>query len=224
MNPYEKLGVDQRETPAGIKKAFRAKAKTCHPDVAGEESREEFEEISAAYSLLIDLEKRKRFDRTGRTESDTVSHETKIETLAKNKLSGILAEICSNLALVKNPYFDVEEEIEKRLESELENTHRAIAGLRADINSLWQFRKRFDRNGNFYKKTVNIIRDKIREICRSVEMGRTHIEVLELALELSGGIKYNPEKKEPHEWNVNLNRFLDIGSASAAYKIFDTMA
>ncbi|VIO71221.1 DnaJ C-terminal domain-containing protein [Bradyrhizobium ivorense] len=63
-NPYEVLGVAPAATAADIQKAYRKLAKKLHPDLnPGDKAAEEkFKEVSAAYGLLSDADKRKRFD------------------------------------------------------------------------------------------------------------------------------------------------------------------
>jgi molecular chaperone DnaJ len=64
---YEVLGISQNATPDEIKKAYRKLAVQYHPDKhRGESASEEkFKEVSEAYEILRDPEKRAAFDRFG---------------------------------------------------------------------------------------------------------------------------------------------------------------
>jgi len=64
-DPYSVLGVSRSSSAEDIKKAYRKLAKVHHPDLKpGDAANEErFKEISAAYTLLSDVEKRAKFDR-----------------------------------------------------------------------------------------------------------------------------------------------------------------
>jgi DnaJ-class molecular chaperone len=63
-NPYDLLGVAPTASADEIQKAYRKLAKKHHPDLnPGDKAAEDkFKDISAAYSLLGDVEKRRRFD------------------------------------------------------------------------------------------------------------------------------------------------------------------
>jgi DnaJ-class molecular chaperone len=63
-DPYQILGVAKTASEAEIKKAFRNLAKKHHPDThAGDESaKKRFQEISAAYDILGDKDKRAKYD------------------------------------------------------------------------------------------------------------------------------------------------------------------
>ena len=63
-DPYEVLGVPKGASEADIKKAFRTLAKKHHPDKhAGDATaQKKFQEISAAYDILGDKDKRAQFD------------------------------------------------------------------------------------------------------------------------------------------------------------------
>jgi DnaJ-class molecular chaperone len=63
-NPYEVLGVKSDATQKEIQRAYRQLAKKSHPDLhpGDPEAEQKFKELTAAYELIGDAEKRKRFD------------------------------------------------------------------------------------------------------------------------------------------------------------------
>ena len=64
-DPYATLGVARGATEADIKKAYRKLAKELHPDKNKDNPKatERFSQVTAAYDLLNDTDKRARFDR-----------------------------------------------------------------------------------------------------------------------------------------------------------------
>ena len=63
---YGLLGVARDATPEEIKRAYRALARELHPDASGDPATEDrFKEVTAAYEILSDPEKRARYDRGG---------------------------------------------------------------------------------------------------------------------------------------------------------------
>lgn len=67
-DPYKVLGLNAGASDREIKKAFRTKARVCHPDVAGDDPQaaERFRRIRAAYETLMDPVARARQDRRSR--------------------------------------------------------------------------------------------------------------------------------------------------------------
>ena len=65
---YEILGVSKDADERTIKKAYRKLARKHHPDASDESpeiAEEKFKEVSEAYEVLADSEKRSRYDRFG---------------------------------------------------------------------------------------------------------------------------------------------------------------
>src|SRR3981081_4862725 len=64
-DPYTVLGVKKDASQDEIQKAYRRLAKKLHPDLnpGNKQAEEQFKEVSQAYDLLGDADKRARFDR-----------------------------------------------------------------------------------------------------------------------------------------------------------------
>jgi molecular chaperone DnaJ len=59
---YKVLDIDHTATPSEIKKAYRAAAKKCHPDVSARNDRT-FKQVQEAYETLSDPQKRMAYDK-----------------------------------------------------------------------------------------------------------------------------------------------------------------
>ena len=64
---YEVLGIDKNATDEDIKRAYRKKAKECHPDLHpnDKEAEARFKELNEANEVLSDPDKRARYDQFG---------------------------------------------------------------------------------------------------------------------------------------------------------------
>ena len=64
-DPYKVLGVGRTASQEEIQKAFRKQAKVLHPDLnpGDKKAEQKFKDISAAYEIIGDKDKRARYDR-----------------------------------------------------------------------------------------------------------------------------------------------------------------
>ena len=69
---YDTLGVSTNASDAEIKKAYRKLAMQHHPDKGGDQAK--FKEITSAYEVLSDPEKRSNYDRFGNSEAPQFQH------------------------------------------------------------------------------------------------------------------------------------------------------
>ena len=65
QDPYQELGVSRTASADEIRRAFRKLAKELHPDrnPGDKKSEERFKRVSAAFDIVGDEEKRKKYDR-----------------------------------------------------------------------------------------------------------------------------------------------------------------
>src|SRR4028119_1335090 len=65
MDLYQRLGIKRGASEAEVKKAYRSLAKQLHPDrnTDNPKAAERFAQITQAYDLLSDKDKRARYDR-----------------------------------------------------------------------------------------------------------------------------------------------------------------
>lgn len=74
---YKTLDIDKGATSEEIKKSYRKLALIYHPDKASSEQKEEytkkFQEITEAYGVLSDEDKRKMYDMTGKADGESIN-------------------------------------------------------------------------------------------------------------------------------------------------------
>lgn len=89
-NPYSVLGISKSASKDEIKAAYRGLAKRLHPDLGGDP--EEFAEATLCYEVLLDDDRRAKYDATGDIDENTVDN-------SLQKALNLLAEMFANASM-----------------------------------------------------------------------------------------------------------------------------
>ena len=135
---YQILGVRRAASQGEIQRAYRSKAKTSHPDGGG--SVKAFSEISTAYTVLTDLNRRERYDRTGGIELARPNNldVSAIEVIAQ-KLGMIIHAECDVTSV------DLDALIEQAIREDIAERNAGISSLRRAIERARRIRDRVKR-------------------------------------------------------------------------------
>ncbi len=79
MNPYEVLGIPKDADNETVKRTYRRLVKKSHPDINTDSSN--IADLTIAYDVLSNPDKRKRFDETGKSEPDNLEMQVYTEFL-----------------------------------------------------------------------------------------------------------------------------------------------
>lgn len=132
MSLYETLGVEKDASPDTIKKAFRKLAMKHHPDRGGD--RATMQAVQLAYDVLMDADRRVRYDETGSTDSQPTTREKAAEALTQlvnqvidliDKGEGDDADFTDPLVIVRDQiHAAVKQQDEQRKKAERRIAHR----------------------------------------------------------------------------------------------------
>lgn len=107
FDPYAILGLERTANAGEIRKAYRKRAKDTHPDTEGG-SKEAFEVIAKAFSILADPRRRAQYDQTGTFDADTAASVDPVFAQAVGYLgSVVLHEMLDNELDPLNPSVDL---------------------------------------------------------------------------------------------------------------------
>lgn len=190
---YEILGIDATASKEEIKKAYHDKAQETHPDKQGG-SQEKFLEVSRAYKILADEEKRQRYDDTGE-EDDSVPREEDPKHLVLQIF----------LQVISNPHFnpkrhDAFESTKAEIEMKQSQIKNEIVKNTKEKQRYEEILSRIESAPEHYKFTITDI------IARHSEMGEILVKNLNMGvkmLELLKDYKYRIDK-DPSQSFVGL--------------------
>jgi len=194
LNPYDELGVDRDADEPTIRKAYRDRAKSAHPNAGGDPA--EWERVSTALTVLVDPKKRKTFDDTGRIEEDRPDNDrsSALQIIEAQMGTIINAYIGSGFDPARDPRrADVVAKIISNVEGEIAQQQDGILGGEDVIAFMEDMRDRFEMT----KPSENPI---VRSLDRQIGMARQQISDLEaairvrqLVIEIVGGYEFRAD-------------------------------
>lgn len=177
---YDVLGVRPGDGAEVIRKAYRKKAHSLHPDRGGDA--EAFKRVQQAYDVLADEERRKRYDETGDEGESGIIDVTLREALAilSQVLSKIVVDLCSSKI---NPATrDIKKQAIQEINGEADKAKNLITVLcKAKI---WteDVAKRFTTTGqNFCREILDA---NFRTACKQLEVEEAKLASCNKAIEI----------------------------------------
>ena len=178
---YQLLGIKRGATRAEIRKAYRRKAKSSHPDSGG--SPEEFGVLAIAHDVLSDAKRRERYDSTG-----------EIEQAHPDNFDGSAIEvIAQKLGLIIHAEqdvtgLDIGAVIERSIQDDIVQRKSNIANQKRAIARASQLRTRVKRKANGGDNALarvldwheQFTKDHVRKNEEAVRAMERALEILEL--------------------------------------------
>lgn len=182
---YEVLGVDRTASTDDVRKAYRRKAKSTHPDVPGG-SPERFQSVALAHRVLSDETSRAKYDATGSTEETTINEQR------ARALQIIASQIETFLTSPGAIYRKLVDEMRIQLDRLIVDDRRQRRSIEEGIAAVEKLRARFKA-----KKGADVIGGmldtKIADARKVLGQIDDHIAVLALAKTIIEDAEFVPE-------------------------------
>ncbi|MGH6831834.1 MAG: DnaJ domain-containing protein [Methyloceanibacter sp.] len=175
---YQILGVRRSTAPEEIQRAYRRKAKTAHPDGGG--SVKAFSDLSTAYTVLSDPNRRERYDRTGEIEPLRPNNldVSAIEVIAQ-KLGLIIHAECDVTSV------DIDALIEQAIREDIAERNAGISSLRRAMERARRLRDRVKRKADGQANMLARVLDWHETTAKShIKQSEEAVSSMERALEI----------------------------------------
>jgi len=175
---YQILGIRRAAAQDEIQRAYRRKAKTLHPDGGG--SVKAFSELSTAYTVLSDPNRRERYDRTGEIEPLRPNNldVSAIEVIAQ-KLGLIIHAECDVTSV------DIDALIEQAIREDIAERNAGISSLRRAMERARRLRDRVKRKADGQANMLARVLDWHETTAKSrIKQSEEAVGSMERALEI----------------------------------------
>jgi curved DNA-binding protein CbpA len=182
MKLYEILGVEVDASEDEIKKAYRCRSMECHPD-RHPDKEEEFKELSQAYEVLSDADKKARYDSGEPLE---FLSETSLESMAVSgmcQLFGSIVDSNMDMSFDMNVVTTMTNHITNNvlsLNKKIKNADRAImkyGKIKEKISH--KIEKKDNTLVHMLDAKIEVTNKHINEIKREIKLNEKILELLE---------------------------------------------
>ena len=187
--PYETLGVPPDATAAQIKKAYRRQARKYHPDSnpGDPDAEARFKEVTRAYEVLSDPDRRARYDRTG---------DTSAPAPPDAELAAILVPIL-DWAIADAAGFggdptrsDLVAKMRDRLGTAISDAEKQVANLEKTLKILRKTQGRFTTPEGRINLFEEALAARVRHVEGEIQTGKNELDRLTRAKNYLAGSAY----------------------------------
>lgn len=198
-DPYDILGVKRGANDQELKDAMREKAKDLHPD-RNPDSKDEFQQMMAAYDLLTSPSRRKRYDKTGQWDKQK-SFESRFSEI----IQAVFIKIAEDVEDAKkvNPVLLFKDHVRGVYSKGLSS----LSELEAKIEKLNEVRKRISYDGDEENLIIKTLDLQLRQYDISLADFNDELELVKKIQEVLEYYDYDIEKVK-HIGSGNLEDFV----------------
>ena len=181
---YETLGVSKSADAAEIKRAYRQKARTTHPDVTDDDGAA-FQSVALAHRILSDDERRAKYDATGHIGDEPDTQQSSAMQMVAQIINGLLERPDAL-------YLDLVREATIVLLQAHGDHTIMVKKAQAEVDKLAKVRKRFKAKKG--PDRIGIMLDQqIAERTKALVPMTAHFEIIKLAQGMVEDAVFEPD-------------------------------
>lgn len=187
---YDTLGVDEQADETALKRAFRDRSKTAHPDTGG--ATDEFVELKHAFDVLSDPVRRLKYDRTGDDKQ-----EKPLSVRAAEKLSELFVQWASR----QDPgQYDLAEAVKSEIAAMLLGAKEKAKHCRLMVARFDDAAARVTGS----EPVIASLKAQAMEARRKEQIVLDGIELGKAMMDLCNTITYRVDPVDPIKWNTTV--------------------